>query len=509
MLVHDIIRHHGRVRKGQPALVFEGEVVSYGRLLERVDRWRETLLRAGVRKGDRLAVFSRTNPDYLTLLFAALSLGVWFCPVNVILKKPEIERILGDFSPDLLYADSPLVEVAEEAASRVSPVRGIFTVTEEGELSYRGRKESGASSPEKISPDDVAMVVYTGGFGKRPKGAMLTHENIVSASFFSAVELSLSPADTYLSTFPLPFLAGTGRLMKFFLVGARVVLMDSFDPEKAVRYTKEYGVTHLLLVPQMMKEMTEVLKGRGEKLSGVRQISYSGIVPVQPNVVRECVEVIPADFVQSFAQVESSGVISFLHLERETVEKGESLSGLLSSVGKESVGLEVRVENPMGEELPPGEIGELVVAGATVMKGYYEDPLLTEEKIRDGRLRTGYVASKDEEGYLYVVDRLQDIIIRGGFIIDPSEVEEVISEFEGVAEVAVVGAPDEKYGEVPVALIVPEGGEFAPEKLLTYLKETLASFKVPARVEVVPRLPRNSQGKILKARLKEYLIDRA
>ncbi len=510
MRVPDILRHHGKVSPRKVALVSGERTVTYGELLGVMDRWTSFMRKNGVRKGSKVAVLSHTTPEYVGFLFSTLNAGGVFSPMNIFLRLPELERIASDFSPEFLFVSERFEEVGEELARKIRNLKGVFSADDEGNLRFESYGVSDIDIPgeeSRLFADDVAMVVYTGGYGKRQKGAMLTHENLVAASFYSAVELSISREDIYLSTFPLPFLAGTGRLMKFLLAGAKVILMDEFDPERAVDFMIEHRVTHLLLVPQMMSEITEVVRTRKMKIESVKKISYSGIVPVSPLIVEECMSYIPCDFVQSFAQVESTGVISFLHLNEERRKEGFLLSKVLSSVGKESLGLKVSVVDSMGEELPPGVIGELVVEGATVMRGYYNDPLLTGEKLRDGRLHTGYVASVDEEGYIYVVDRMQEIIVRGGIIIDPEEIEEVIMDFGGVREVAVVGSPDEKFGEVPVAMVVPEKEDFSLDGLKGYLEKQLAWFKVPVRLELSSVLPRNSQGKILKAKVKEYLCE--
>ncbi len=508
MLVHQILEHNRRVVPDRVAVLYRGEEVTYRELDRGASRCAFQLEQWGVRKGDRVALLSKNSLNYVEVMYGLMKLGAVLTPLNFLLLPGELSRIVTDLKPRFLLFSLPFEEKADEISHLCPSVERALSLNdlEEGFHSTLPGDEAiphTCSGGRDIRENDIAMIVYAGPSGNRQKGVMLTHRNLTSASLYSVIEMNITREDVYLSTAPLPFLAGTGRMLKFLIAGAKVVIMDDFDPLEALDFIEAEGVTHLLLVPQMMAALTRELDLEPRNLESLSQISYSGVVPVESALLENCVRHFPCTIRQSFAQVESSGIITFLRVDEE-LARGRGLShSIFSSIGKETLGGEVKIIDPAGKEVAPDMIGELTIRGSMVMEGYFHDPLLTKETLKDGWLHTGYMASMDDEGNIYVVDRKKEMIIRGGVIIDPEEVGEIIQSLEGVKEVAVVAMPDTDWGELPAAVVtLEEGSSLTREEIISWAEGKMAPFKIPHTITIVSVLPRNSAGKILKARIK-------
>jgi acyl-CoA synthetase (AMP-forming)/AMP-acid ligase II len=511
VLINDILEHNARIFPENEAIICGDEVLTFRQLGKRVAYLSAIFREMGIRRAEPVAVLAQNSPRYVEILFALAGMGAIMSPLNFLLLPPELVRILDDLEPRFLLFAEEFVDSVDKMKDLCPYLEKVVCIDGEvsgypplGNLLGEGSAIGGIYDiPDE---NDVAFISYAGSIGKNPKGAELTHRNLMCASYFSALEMNISRRDVYLSTAPLPFLAGTGRMMKFLLPGAKVVIMRDFEPELALKLIEEHGVTRLLLVPQMMAQLVLEAKKRKYDFSSLNKISYGGVIPVNPSLLDEAMSIFNCDFIQSFAQVESSGIISFLHISEEMEKGGTSAVRRLTSIGKETIGITVKIIDTEGMEAEPNMVGELAVRGPTVMKGYHNDPYLTEEILKKGWLHTGYMASMDEDGYIYIVDRLRDVIVRGGIPVDPAEIEEILSDHNAVGEVTVVGKPDYEWGEVPVAIVVLKDGVTVEKgEILQYARSNMASFKIPVSIEYTENLPRSSQGKILKARIKEEI----
>ncbi len=353
-----------------------------------------------------------------------------------------------------------------------------------------------------LSESDVAILIYAGGTAGGPQGTMLSHGNLLSASVSAALELGLSRNDIYLSCTPLPFMAGTGRLLRFQYMGGAIVILPEFDPEEVLRAIEQRRITHVLLTPAMIARILDTPSASRFNLATLKTVLYGGAsIPIE--LQKQAIRFFRCGMVQSYGKVESTGVITFLHAEDHSLEESAPYMRKLMSVGKEAIGVEVRVVDESGGNVAPDQIGEIVARGPNVFAGYFRDPARTAEALRDGWLYTGDIASRDEEGYIYIVDRKRDTLMVGGISVDPREIEEVLEGHPAVKEAAVIGRPDYVLGEVPVAVVaMKERAEAGPDVILDHCRENLAPFKLPRSVEFLPSLPRNSQGKVLKVKLK-------
>jgi acyl-CoA synthetase (AMP-forming)/AMP-acid ligase II len=504
LLIQDVLEHYSRTQPSRVALVSSKEEVTYRELRDRVGGVAAVLRSGGIGKGDRVAILAQNSVLYLETLFAVTRAGAALVPLNHLLIGRELVAILKD-------ADVKALLYTEDFRDRVGEIRpslpeiGCFVRIDDPELPKKGTDDAPDPSPPVLETD-IAMLIYDGGISSRPRGAMLSHRNLLAASAASALEMSLSRNDVFLSCANLPFLGGTGRLLRFLYVGATIVLQPGFDPEEALRAIERRSVTRVLLTPTMMAQILAFPSAGKFNLSTLRTVLYGGAV-IPLDLIKRAIRFFRCGLVQSHGQVESSGILTVLPEEDHSLNESTPYMRKLMSIGKETIGVEVRVVDEDGREISPNGVGEIVARGPNVFEGYRNDPALTAKVLRDGWLWTGDVASIDEEGYIYIVDRKRDTLSVEGISISPREIENILCEHPSVKEAAVVPRPDYTMGEVPVAVVVLRKESIEdPEKILNHCRRNMAPFKVPREIEFVPALPRNSQGKVLKARLRDRLV---
>ncbi|GGY77491.1 fatty-acyl-CoA synthase [Streptomyces omiyaensis] len=475
------------------ALLHEGRSLDYAALHERSTRLAHALRGAGVGRGDRVAFLGPNHPAYLETLFAAGILGAVFVPLNNRLALAELAFQLTDSGCRVLvHARQPDGKAAELAASA-----GLATLLSvEGEGPGPAYEELLAVSPteeidEEVGHDDVCLIMYTSGTTGRAKGAVLTHGNIVWNSLNVVVDTDIAGDEVALVSAPL-FHAGALSMscLPTLLKGGTVLLETAFDAERALRLIGLHGVTALFGVPTMYDAMAAAPGWREADLSSLRLLLCGG-APVPTRTARTYLERGLA-FVQGYGMTEASP--GALVLDRaDSVRKA-------GSAGVPHFFTDVRVLRPDGTETAAGEKGEVVVAGPNVTPGYWNLPEATAAAFLDGgRFRSGDVATVDADGYVTLVDRLKDMIVSGGENVYPAEIEDALLRHPGVAEAAVIGVPDARWGEVGRAVVVPRPGcSPTAEELRAHLEGLLARYKLPRSFVLVPELPRNATGKLLK-----------
>ncbi len=507
MLIRDILARNARIYSARIALTMGEESITYRELSARVARRASALQSLGIRKGDQVAVLIRSSPSYLEILYAVTQIGAVFAPLSELLIAREL-------SPILRHAEAKAFLFSEEfrgVAERIRP--GLPSIVHFVAIDTRSPGLAGPAEKEPLPPvpppepvpieeSDIAILIYAGGTSGSPQGVMLSHGNLVAASVSAALELGLSRNDIYLPCTPLPFMAGTGRLLRFQHMGGSIVFLPEFDPEAALRAIEQRKITHILLTPAMMARILDLPSASRFNLATLKMVLYGGAaIPFE--LQKRAIRFFRCGLVQSYGQVESTGVLTFLHEEDHSLEESAPYMRKLMSVGKEAIGVEVRVVDESGKEVAPNQIGEIVARGPNLFAGYFRDPVHTAEVIRNGWLYTGDIATVDEEGYIYIVDRKRDMLMIGGILVDPREIEDVLEEHPAVKEAAVIGRPDYVLGEVPVAVVVmKDRAQADATALLAHCRENLAPFKIPRSVEFLTFLPRNSQGKVLKVKLK-------
>jgi fatty-acyl-CoA synthase len=504
--LYDFVRHSAKLYPSRPALIDGERVVTYATLWERSRRAAELLLAGlGLQPGSRFGLLTRNRPEIGELYMAAAISGCACVPLNYRLTGADIAALLADATAPALMADPTLEEQIEGVLAAGYDGR-IVRLGEEYE-SVLSRCSSDASSLAGGSGRDVAEIVlqmYTSGTTGVSKGVMLSHRNLVANSWTNLAEHNVVEGDTYLVTTPLCQIGGVSRMLTSFQASSTLRMLTKFDPEHVLQLVDSEAVTTAFLVPTMIQMLLDAAPRNRLIGPRFRRLCYGGS-PIPRSLLEEAMARMPCEFQQGYGLTESSPNLTTLRPEDHVLDGPESVVRRLGSVGRESVGVNVRVVDEEGHDVRPGEQGEIVASGANIMEGYWHRPEATAAAIRDGWLHTGDLGTVDDEQYLFITDRKSDMLISGGINVYPREIELLIERQPAVAEVAVVGRPDRRWGEVPVAFIVLRPGvdqARARAELEVVCRQRLAGYKTPKDYVFVSALPRNAMGKVMKRHLR-------
>jgi fatty-acyl-CoA synthase len=499
----NVLTHHAGRRPDKVLTLFEGEATTYGEMARRVAALAGGLAGRGIGTGDVVALLSYNCPEFLEALFAANYLGAIAMPINWRLAAPEVRYILEHSGARALVSDVALLPLAEEAAAdldRVPERISIAPVDAPGWTSLadlrRGADEMEARAAVAAAGDDVHRLMYTSGTTGRPKGVMLTHANLAWKNLAHIVEFGFTSADLGLACGPL-YHVGALDLTTTSLIaaGATTIVHRAFDAAAVVDEVERSRVTAVWLAPAMVNAIMSLPDIDQRDLSSIRVVINGGEKMPIP-LIERIQRVFPsAWFADAYGMTETVSGDTFL-------DRG-SIITKLGSVGRPCLYLDLDLWDEDGRSVPAGEQGEIVMRGPKVFKGYWRDEEATAAAFTDGWFHTGDIGVRDEDGYLFIVDRLKDMIVSGGENIASSEIERVLYEHDAVLEAAVVGRPDARWGEVPVAFVALRPGvEATPDALIAHCQAQLARFKVPKDVTFVGALPRNPSGKVLKRELR-------
>jgi fatty-acyl-CoA synthase len=478
----------------RPAIDDGHTQVTYRLLADRVGRFANVLRSLGIRRGDRVAYLGPNHPSYFDVLFGSAAVGAILVPVNTRLAAPELEYVLGDSGATTIVVAPSHTAVLAEVEHHVASRRIIRL---DGDRSLDRLIESADPTwlDEDVSLDDVAVIMYTSGTTGRPKGAMLSHGNLTWNVVNVLIDHDFKGDDMSLVVAPLFHIAALAMISLPTLVkGGTVLVRPTFDPAGALELIASRGVTQMFGVPTMFNAMAKTEEWEGTDLSGLRSVMCGG-APV-PTATIDTYLARGVVFIQGYGMTETSPGLLFLDGPSSTVKAG--------TAGVPSFFTDVRLVGPDMDDAEPGERGEILAAGPNVMKGYWGRPKETGAAFSDGTwFHTGDVAIVDPDGYYTIVDRTKDIIISGGENIYPAEVEDAILHHPAVAECAVFGVPDERWGEVGRAVVVlREGAALDEPGLLAHLDTRLARYKIPKSVVFTDELPKSGAGKVLKPQLR-------
>lgn len=480
-----------------------GRSYTFGELEQRTNALADALRARGVRQGDRVALMALNSPHFLEVALATAKLGAIFVPINFRLTAPEVRYILDDAAPCVLFASTQVLETARRAADG-SLVREVVEIAAADKRAagdgadFEALVAAGGSQRElvRVLPDDVASIMYTSGTTGFPKGAMLTHGNHLWNAFthFAMTE-GLMPRDVSLVSAPLFHIGAFGiYTLPLIYLGGTSVIMESFAPAAWLDAVEKYHPTLAFCVPAMWAAIAAAgLQGR--ELGSLRY-TISGGAPC-PLVLIQQLREHGMVFTEGFGLTETAPVASALGADEVLAHAG--------SVGKPIAHVQYRIADEAGRDVPVGETGELLIRGPNVFVGYWQKPEATREALdEDGWFHSGDLARVDAQGYYYIVDRKKDMVISGGENVYPAEIEQVLYQRPEIAEVAVLGTPDDKWGEAVTAVVVLKAGQqLSADELVAWARERLAGFKSPRVIRFVDALPRTATGKILKRELRK------
>ncbi len=508
-------RHAARIFGNKEGVVCESLRFTYRQFGERCDRLSNALVRLGLRKSGRVAFLSFNCHRLLEAYFGVPQLGATLLPLNIRLSPEELTYILNDSEPGVLFFDPEFVPLIEALRPKVRSVRDwialcgsppewansktydeLLADAEPAEIDYR-----------EIDENSIAELFYTSGTTGYPKGVMLTHRNLYLHAFYRLQAEIGKDTQVGLYTVPLFHVNSWGTPHVLTLLGGRHVMARRFDPLKVLRLIQSERVTHLQMVPTMITAVMNHPDFAKYDVSSVRVVNIGG-APCGTSLISEIEEKMPNCLANGgYGLTETSPVISIASVKEHLVhEPREVQLRRKATAGYALAGTEIRVVDIQGKDVKPDgeQVGEVVVRSDVVMAGYWKQPEATEQAMRDGWLHTGDLATMDDEGYFLIVDRAKDMILSGGENIASAEIERVLGSHPAVLECAVIAVPDEKWGEVPKALVVLRAGQSPAEtEILDHCRSHLAGFKVPKSVEFRSSLPKGGTGKILKKVLRE------
>lgn len=495
--VSAIVRRHAAERPEACALSAGEETISWAALDERSSRVAQALVEAGISRGDRIAHLDKNSPEYFELLFGAAKIGAVLVDVNWRLIKSEIAQILADAGTRLLVAGAEFAGTARDIAAEGG--RQVLIAGEYAEW----RDAAPAEDPGyRGEADEVALQLYTSGTTGVPKGVMLTHANMGTLAGALAEHWRVDQDSVALVAMPLFHIGGSGWALGALNEGAQCVLVRDIVPEHLLELMENKGVTNGFVVPAVLQLLCAVPGAANRDWSALRSLAY-GASPITEPALRAAMRTFRCDFIQVYGLTETTGAIT--ELAAADHDPDGTRAQLMRSAGRPYPWVELRIVDPVtGHEQPSGAVGEVWTRSAQNMAGYWDKPEETTATLRaDGWLRTGDAGYIDAGGYLFLTDRIKDMIVSGGENVYPIEIENVLADHPDVAEVAVIGVPDERFGEVPHAVVVTTPGHTAdPDAILRWARDRLAPFKLPRALTITHALPRNPSGKVLKRELR-------
>jgi acyl-CoA synthetase (AMP-forming)/AMP-acid ligase II len=513
MVVGDMIVRDANKFPEKMAVVSEGISLTYKALNERVNRLANALIKKGLKKGDRIGVLVHNCYQFIEIYFAAAKTGSIFCPYNNHLNAREVSDIILYSTPRFLFLDAEFGDIVDPLRPHLESVEH-FVYLQKPRWSFMGDYENLISGGEKDEPgvkikdDDVMSIFFTAGTTGRPKGAMRTHRHVMTNAITGVIELKVSYHERALISFPMYHIACEDNMGRHFFMPNTLVIRreGQFDPKEVLELLVAEKITMCQLVPTMIHAFLQYPDLDRYDLSHLRLIMYAA-APMPVELLKKALRRFKCDFAQLYGQTESGPMTTILHPEDHVLEGSERQLQKLGSAGKPVVSYEIRIVDGQGRDVPVGEVGEVIGRSEAMMKCYWQLPKETAEKLKDGWLHTGDMGRFDEEGYVYIVDRRDDMVISGGVNIYPREVEEVLYQHPSVLEASVIGVPDDYWGEAVKAIIVPkENALISAEEIIRFCGEHLGGYKKPKSVEFWKELPKSPQGKILKRTIRDQIL---
>ncbi|MBA3280672.1 MAG: long-chain-fatty-acid--CoA ligase, partial [Acidimicrobiia bacterium] len=494
----DIIRSNVEERPDNRAVTYEGVSQTFAELDRRSSRVANALIAAGVGPQDRVAYLDKNVPAYFEVAFGALKVNAVLVGVNWRLAGPEVAHILADSGATVLFVGD---EFAELVAGISEELPALETIVANDGNRFQAMEAWIDGHPDTdpnvtTNGGDVATQLYTSGTTGHPKGVMLSNDNLSTIINNVASQWRMEPGSVSMAAMPMFHIGGSGWAFVSMAFGAEVVLVRDIDPTALIDLVGAHHITHAFLVPAVLQFMLMMPNLATADVSSLELVVY-GASPITETVLTQSIEAFGCDFMQVYGLTETTGAITQLNPEAHRPE-------LLRSCGAAYPWVELRCVDSAGDDVPAGTVGEIWTRSDQNMLGYWNNPEATAEAINpEGWFKTGDAGYLDDEGNLFIHDRVKDMIVSGGENIYPAEIENVLSQHPSVADVGVIGVPDDKWGETVKAVVVARPGtEIDEAELIAFARQRLAGFKLPRSVDLVDELPRNPTGKILKKDLR-------
>jgi long-chain acyl-CoA synthetase len=507
MRIGDLLTRAARCYPEKEAVVFEKTRLTYRQINERTNRLAAALLDMGVKRGDRVGVICHNSHNFTEIFFACAKIGAASTNLNWRLSPRELAFLINDAGPDIVFFSKRFEYLFDPMKAdlknkhRFVAVDGVFN-KEMIDYEKLIAKYKADEPRVTVAEDDTALLLYTSGTTGRPKGVMLTHKNMMANCVSTIIEMEMTRDWNILGLLPI-FHVGIFVLIDMVWIGAKVTYVHSFDPAAIFEIVQKEKTTVTAFTPVIFKFLLDHPDIDKYDLSSLKTIIYA-TAPMPVELLKRSIKRFDCDFIQFFGMTETSPTLTMLVREDHVLDGPEYKVKWLGSAGRPVSNVQVRVVNEKGKDCAPGVIGEIIGKGENVMKGYYNMPEATAEAIRDGWYYSGDMGYFDEYGYLFIADRKKDMIISGGENIYPREVEEAIQLIPGVADVSVIGVPDDTWGEAVKAIVVRKpGAELTEAMIIEHCKKNIASYKKPKSVDFVDALPRSAMGKVLKHELRE------
>jgi acyl-CoA synthetase (AMP-forming)/AMP-acid ligase II len=502
--IADVPRVQAALRPEAAAFWFEGKTTSFAELEKRSNQVANGLIALGVKPGDRVGYLAKNTDAYYEMLFGCAKARAVMTGVNTRLAPPEVKFILSDAKARVLFVGKEFYGVIDQIKAELPGLQRIITIDgdrEDWDYYPSWRNSKAAANPGlAVAGNDDVIQLYTSGTTGLPKGVMLTNDNY--HAFFKQASLlewsSYGVGEAVMNAMPLFHVAGVNVGVLASQQGAKTVILREIDPQLILKLIGDHKIAYAFWVPAVILMLTQQPNIREIDFSSLKMISY-GASPISEALLRTAGEITGARFCQLYGLTETVGAGTFMPPEAH-----DPAWGKLRSCGVPWPGAVVRVVDGEGNPMPTGEVGEIVIKAGFVMKGYWNREDATKEAVRGGFFHTGDAGYFDEDGFLYIHDRVKDMIVSGGENVYPAEVENAIFGAPGVADVAVIGVPDDKWGEAVKAIVVKKPDEDpSPESIIAWAKERIAAYKAPKTVDFIDALPRNPSGKILRKDLRE------
>jgi acyl-CoA synthetase (AMP-forming)/AMP-acid ligase II len=493
-------------------VVFEGKRLTYTKINDRVNQVAYVLDGLGLKKGDRIGMLSVNCNQYVEAYFASAKLGGIFVPLNYRSKAEELKYMINRAEIKILFVGSRYLDLVHSIRAQLPKVEHIISIegNEKGDYEELIAQQPTDEIMTEIADDDTTILLFTSGTTGRPKAVPLTHDAFVVFVLENVEPANPDIEERNILTVPLYHVTGIQAMLPAIYGGRTLLMMHQFELKEWMETVQKEKATRAMLVPTMLKRIVDSPDFEKYDLSSLRVITY-GAAPMPFEVIKKAIEMLPqVQFINGYGQTESASTLTTLGPEDHRIvgteeEKQKKWKRLQCSIGKPLPDVQIRIVDEEGKTLPSNAVGEIHAKGPRIMKGYWEDEQKTAQTMtKDGWLRTGDLGYLDEEGYVYLTGRVDDLIIRGGENIAPEEVEEVINSHPKIQEACVIAVPDEEFGQQPFAYcVLKERESCTPEEVMEFCRERIASFKRPRGVAFIRELPRNPMGKVLRKKLRE------